>query len=601
MLKCIIFDVDGTIADTLPLCIKSFRNSIEKISGKPCSDEEIIATFGPSEEGTMMALIPDRYEEGVSGYLSNYKKYHKQMCPDVFPGIRELFKFIKKNNLLTGLVTGKGRKSLDISLELFGCDGWFDAIEAGNPQGENKAECMMRILKTLNLKPDEAIYVGDTVTDINACKKAGIPIISAAWAKTADFDALSKLNPDRIYTRIEDFADWLSKKIWLDKTEEYDIIGLNSDVWHKVYAACDYKRNLTIDKNFSLLLLSDVHGGDDLNWMSAVNNSTIPNAVKVLNNIDCIDAGVVLGDISARDALSGWNWYCDSIKSAKKPFLTVVGNHDAGNSSDVAFAASNETLKKGFLPAITPFVDTQKLYYKMDFDKYKIRMIILFSYEYKDEISKDDPTKYAAKHGDMKYSNEQIDWFIDTLSDTPKDYSVIVCRHTCPPCVIIDNGFSEISFAQTHDSVGSHDAENLGTTDYCGYVIEDIINAWKNGAEISETYKCSQESDSDIVVNADFKNRGKGDFICHLGGQYHADILAKSKKYPDQLVYFHETSGHDRWTIQYSNIPRVEGTKSQECMTVLSVNKQFRTVNLVRIGACITNQLKDKSLFSFKY
>ena len=54
-IKCVIFDLDGTVGDTVPLCIKAFKKSIEPLINKNVSDEEIIATFGPSEEGTIIS------------------------------------------------------------------------------------------------------------------------------------------------------------------------------------------------------------------------------------------------------------------------------------------------------------------------------------------------------------------------------------------------------------------------------------------------------------------------------------------------------------------------------------------------------------------
>lgn len=47
-IKGVIFDLDGTLANTLPLCIQAFRQSVEPLTLQPLSDEEIIATFGPS-------------------------------------------------------------------------------------------------------------------------------------------------------------------------------------------------------------------------------------------------------------------------------------------------------------------------------------------------------------------------------------------------------------------------------------------------------------------------------------------------------------------------------------------------------------------------
>ncbi|HXS57064.1 MAG TPA: HAD hydrolase-like protein, partial [Hanamia sp.] len=68
-IKAVIFDLDGTLANTLPLCIRAFRKSIEPLINRSVSDAEIVATFGPSEEGTIMALAPDHYKKGVTDYL----------------------------------------------------------------------------------------------------------------------------------------------------------------------------------------------------------------------------------------------------------------------------------------------------------------------------------------------------------------------------------------------------------------------------------------------------------------------------------------------------------------------------------------------------
>src|SRR4051812_37315015 len=80
-IKGIIFDLDGTLADTLPLCVQAFRQSIEPLTSTPLTDAEIIATFGPSEEGTIMALAPDFYQKGVIDYLHLYETMH-HMCPE---------------------------------------------------------------------------------------------------------------------------------------------------------------------------------------------------------------------------------------------------------------------------------------------------------------------------------------------------------------------------------------------------------------------------------------------------------------------------------------------------------------------------------------
>ena len=114
-IKAIIFDLDGTLANTLPLCIQAFRQSVEPLINKPVTDEEIIATFGPSEEGTIMALAPDYYDQGVADYLHHYRSLH-YLCPVPFEGIKELLIMLQNKGVRLAMVTGKGKLSTAISL-----------------------------------------------------------------------------------------------------------------------------------------------------------------------------------------------------------------------------------------------------------------------------------------------------------------------------------------------------------------------------------------------------------------------------------------------------------------------------------------------------
>jgi phosphoglycolate phosphatase-like HAD superfamily hydrolase len=117
--KTIIFDLDGTIADTLPLCIAAFKKSVEPLLQKEISEQEIIATFGPSEEGTIRKLIPAYEQEGVAAYLQHYEALH-HTCPHAFTGIKALLEYLKAASVQLAMVTGKGLHSTRLSLKQFG-------------------------------------------------------------------------------------------------------------------------------------------------------------------------------------------------------------------------------------------------------------------------------------------------------------------------------------------------------------------------------------------------------------------------------------------------------------------------------------------------
>ena len=183
--KTIIFDLDGTIADTLPLCIAAFKKSVQPWLQAEISEQEIIATFGPSEEGTIRKLIPEYEEAGVRNYLQHYEELH-YTCPTAFPGIKELLELLRSKGVQLAMVTGKGIHSTRISLKQFGLEQYFEIMETGSPDGPNKINGIRNVLSRMNAGADESLYVGDAPSDILYCKEVGIPIAAAAWANTTN-------------------------------------------------------------------------------------------------------------------------------------------------------------------------------------------------------------------------------------------------------------------------------------------------------------------------------------------------------------------------------------------------------------------------------
>lgn len=211
-LQSVIFDLDGTVADTLPLCVAAFKKSIEPLLKAKLTTDAIVATFGPSEEGTIRQLIPAHEEEGLKAYLKHYEELH-HMCPVPFAGIPDLLELLQTKGISLAMVTGKGMKSAWLSLKRFGLEEYFGVLETGSPDGPDKVNGIRRALKKLGAAPDQSIYVGDSPSDIQYCRKIGIPIVAAAWATTAEPEKLALLNPDWLFHSVDDFRDWVAERL----------------------------------------------------------------------------------------------------------------------------------------------------------------------------------------------------------------------------------------------------------------------------------------------------------------------------------------------------------------------------------------------------
>lgn len=211
-IRGVLFDLDGTLGNTLPVCIGAFRQAIEPFAGRKLSDAEIVATFGPSEEGTVHVLAPGHAAEALASYLHYYAILHDS-CTEPFPGVVEMLTALQVRGVKLALVTGKGQGSADITLERLSLTSYFEHIEVGSPLGPRKSEAIAEILTRWDMEPTSAIYVGDAPSDIPSARRAGTYAIAAAWAATAEPDLLRAENPDALFLTLADFEAWLFSRL----------------------------------------------------------------------------------------------------------------------------------------------------------------------------------------------------------------------------------------------------------------------------------------------------------------------------------------------------------------------------------------------------
>lgn len=211
-LRAVIFDFDGTVAHTLPICIEAFRRAAQPLTGRVYTDDEITATFGPAEEGSVRVLAPEAPEECLAQYLRHYEELHAE-CLAPFSGVTELLQELRQRGLKIGLVTGKGPRSCEISLRVLGMEKDFDLVETGCAHGPCKPEGIERMLHAWGIPGEETAYVGDSPSDVNSARAAGALALGAAWADSADEEAIRARRPDGLFTRVEDLRRWLLDRL----------------------------------------------------------------------------------------------------------------------------------------------------------------------------------------------------------------------------------------------------------------------------------------------------------------------------------------------------------------------------------------------------
>jgi len=149
-LNAVIFDLDGTVADTLPLCITAFRKTIEPVLGRGVNDAEIIAPFGRSEAGPLRSFIPRRLDGGQSPYL-HHNEALNDVCPRPFPGREELLEHLNSEGNKRAMVTGKGKWNTAITLHRYQPESLFPFRKTGSSEGTNRTAGIRSKLKKLNI------------------------------------------------------------------------------------------------------------------------------------------------------------------------------------------------------------------------------------------------------------------------------------------------------------------------------------------------------------------------------------------------------------------------------------------------------------------
>ena len=81
MIRLVAFDLDGTVANTLPLCIRSFQQAVSPYAGHALAREEITSLFGKDETGMVKILAGERWQEALEDLYSVYASLHDDYMP----------------------------------------------------------------------------------------------------------------------------------------------------------------------------------------------------------------------------------------------------------------------------------------------------------------------------------------------------------------------------------------------------------------------------------------------------------------------------------------------------------------------------------------
>ena len=182
--KAVLFDFDGTIMDTNDIIIQSWQHTFRTIEGKERPIEEITPSFGEPLFVTMEKFFPGMNTEAM---VQTYRDYQRKVYTEqihMFPGIPEVIKALKDKGYLVAIVTSRLWNSTKQGLYKFDIAHMFDAVVSAEDTDVHKpdpAPCNI-CLEKLGVKPEEAIFVGDSRFDVLCAKNAGVQSVLVGWS-----------------------------------------------------------------------------------------------------------------------------------------------------------------------------------------------------------------------------------------------------------------------------------------------------------------------------------------------------------------------------------------------------------------------------------
>lgn len=209
MKKIILFDFDGTIADTLKPALDIANRYLKENDYYPITERDLkqLRHMNPLQIVVHFNKFP------IWKILSLVKHVQKELSREadkikIFPGVEKLLIDLKLNKYKLAVLSSNLKETIDQFLEVHQLQV-FDYVKC-DPNILEKAKLIRGFLKEHYLKKEDVVYVGDEIRDIEACRSVGIKIISVAWG-FSDPASLQKMKPDFLVRKPTEILSLLKK------------------------------------------------------------------------------------------------------------------------------------------------------------------------------------------------------------------------------------------------------------------------------------------------------------------------------------------------------------------------------------------------------
>jgi pyrophosphatase PpaX len=212
MWDAVLFDLDGTLADSVELILSCYRYTMRLHLQESPADDLWLAGMGTPLVTQLAAFARSAAE--LAAMQDTYRTYQRTVHDEMvrpYPGVRDTLQELAAKGTPLGVVTSKHREMTLRTLGVCGIADWFDVIITPEDvsRGKPDPEPVTRALERLaGARRHRVLFVGDAPVDMQSGRAAGVRTAGALWGPFG-FDKLNAASPDFL---LHDIADLLHVK-----------------------------------------------------------------------------------------------------------------------------------------------------------------------------------------------------------------------------------------------------------------------------------------------------------------------------------------------------------------------------------------------------
>jgi phosphoglycolate phosphatase len=214
MLKLIITDVGGVLIKTDEAIVKCIETVFQANNIAVGSRDKLLSVFGTSIFDYIKNYLPAGYEDKSDFCYQEFKKLYPSQVKHlmtVFPQVNETLSQIKKQGINICVLSCMMKNEVEANLSLLDFKD-FDIIFSLEDYGDKRPlpNGLQMIMKQLGIAPDQTIYIGDTVNDIQMAKNAGVVSVAVKTGAQSN-EQLIQANPDYLLDHFYQLTEVLNK------------------------------------------------------------------------------------------------------------------------------------------------------------------------------------------------------------------------------------------------------------------------------------------------------------------------------------------------------------------------------------------------------